>query len=161
MKKLRKPVNGTSSTEPSISSKIQLAKRKKLQDRCGGGTGSWFPIPSSFFNCSLGMIIRIAGVIFICVNIIQNQDILELEIMNTMFMIVLAIVGLLFGIAFFAGLLSGVRLISIFVRTVADFSILSAAIYSLIAISAEQEWGKKSNFRLVVQRRKFYEYYLS
>ena len=75
---------------------------------------------------------------FICVNVIQNQDILELEIMNTMMMIVVGILGLLFGIAFFAGILSGPRLISIFVRTVADFSILVAAIYSLVAMSADQ-----------------------
>ena len=66
-----------SNGEPSISAKIQQAKRKKLLERSGGLAASWLPIPSSFFNCSLGMVIRIAGMHSSTIN---NQDYTNVEL---------------------------------------------------------------------------------
>ena len=151
MKKLRKPSKAqlkaaalekknddlrrrsSSSEEDPAAAASKLSVKRAMRKSCDSNSG--------FLPCiTIGGIIRMVGIIFILISVFRNQDVLEFDIMNWIFMVVFSVVGFAFALAYAVGVMSGGRLVVIFLKTFADFAIMIAAIYSLVVMGAEAEY---------------------
>jgi hypothetical protein len=98
--------------------------------RCGFFGGSWF-----------GTLVRMCGILFIITTTaLSNGEVLELEILNWIFFVVVSSFSVIFFLAYMGGFLKESRhFLGIFIRTIADFAILAAAVFCLVLLGSEAE----------------------
>ena len=117
--------------------------------KCGIFGGSW-----------IGTLFRMCGILFImATTVLSNGEVLELEILNWIFFVVVSSFSVLFFLAYMSGFLQETTMyFGIFVRfgraqscsdkikdfchfcrTIADFAILAATIFCLVLLGSEAE----------------------